>query len=374
MRIGLDVTPLSLPLTGIGVFVSQLMWAITEDPQSKLVPIALTGRSRSIIEARLPPGVSLGRSWPARVLHSFWKRMDFPTASQLAGPVDVMHGTNFYGIPTNSTTAELITIHDTGPWVRPGEVSPAARSFPRLVERALARGAHVHTLSFAAAEEIQTLLNVSFGRIHPIQIGFDEPHPEPIAPTGLEVLSTTRYLLGIGTIEPRKRFEELVRSVTPLLEADPELHLVIAGQGPGAAALGTVIEGLGETGRRIHTPGYVPPRHKSWLLRNASVLISNAKSEGFGMVPLEAMAVGTPVVSTDGAVQREVCGDAAAFVPLDDPDALAHQVSVLLDEPLRAPARSEQGRTQADKFTWDKCTRGLIDLYCDLASSSRTLS
>jgi glycosyltransferase involved in cell wall biosynthesis len=366
------VTPLSLPLTGIGVFVNQLVLAIYEHPGFELVPVSLTGRSRSIIQDRLPEGLLLGRSWPARVLHTVWKRVDFPTASQLAGPVDVVHGTNFYGIPTNRSTAELITIHDTGPWVRPREVSRAARSFPRLAERALARGAHVHTLSYAAAEEIQALLGIPAGRIHPIQIGFDEPDPQPVQPPGLGILSSRRYLLAIGTIEPRKRFEELVRSVKPLLDADQNLHLVIAGQGPGKAALEAVIARLGETAVRIHTPGYVGPRHKSWLLRNASVLISNAKSEGFGMVPLEAMAVGTPVVSTDGAVQREVCGGAAVFVPLKDPDALAHEVCSLLDEPLKASAKAQEGVSQAQQFTWDRCTTSLIDLYGELAASSPT--
>lgn len=372
MRIGLDVTPLALPLTGIGVFVSQLAGAIRDNPSTDLVPIALTGRSRSVVERQLPDGTSLGRSYPARLLHHVWKHIDLPTAAQLVGPVDVVHGTNFYGIPTSASTAELITVHDTGPWLRPTEVPVAVRSFPRLVERAVSRGAHVHTLSHAAGEEVQELLNLPAERVHPIQIGFDEPDPRPIAPPGLDVLSSGRFLLGIGTIEPRKRFVELVRSVLPLLEADPELHLVIAGAGPRSTELQTVIEQLGASRARIHLPGYVSPENKSWLLRNASVLISNSKSEGFGMVPLEAMAVDTPVITTDGAVQREVCGDAAVFVPLDEPKALAEATSSLLSDPARAAAMANLGRAQASKFTWALCTDGLIQLYEELSVNSPT--
>ncbi len=366
MRIGLDVTPLSLPLTGIGVFVSQLAGAITDHPSTDLVPIALTGRSRSVVERQLPDGTSLGRSYPARLLHTLWNHIDLPTATQLVGPVDVVHGTNFYGIPTGASTAELITVHDTGPWLRPVEVPAAVRPFPRLVKRALSRGAHVHTLSYAAGEEIQELLRLPADRVHPIQIGFDEPDPHPIAPPGLEVMSSGRFLLGIGTIEPRKRFVELVRSVVPLLEAEAELHLVIAGAGPRSAELRTVVEQLGATRARIHLPGYVSPENKSWLLRNASVLISNSKSEGFGMVPLEAMAVDTPVVTTDGAVQREVCGDAAVFVPLEEPEVLASEVSSLLSDPARAAALANLGKAQAGKFTWARCTDRLIQLYGEL--------
>ncbi len=366
MRIGLDVTPLSLPLTGIGVFVHHLAHAIAHDPTTDLVPIALTGRSRSTVEERLPPGVTLGRSYPARLLHAVWKRLDVPTASRLVGPVDVVHGTNFYGIPAGRATAELLTIHDTGPWLRPDEVPAAARAFPRLAERALARGAHVHALSYAAGEEIRALLDLPADRVHPIQIGFDEPSERPIAPPALDHLSKHRFILGIGSIEPRKRFGELVQSVVPLLEADDDLHLVIAGDGPQAAALGAAVHRLGPVGERVHLPGYVEGEEKSWLLRNASVLISNAKSEGFGMVPLEAMAVGTPVVSTDGAVQREVCGDAAVYVAIDQNDSVAEAATEVLANEGLANSLRTRGRSQAARFSWAECTGQMIDLYHNL--------
>ncbi|MGI9610845.1 MAG: glycosyltransferase family 4 protein [Acidimicrobiia bacterium] len=370
MRIGLDVTPLSLPLTGIGVFVNQLAAAVAEHPDTDLVPIALTGRSRREIEQRLPETVSLGRSYPARVLHGIWKHANLPTASQLVGPVDVVHGTNFYGIPTTASTAELITIHDTGPWLRPDDVSPTVRTFPRLAERALKRGAHVHTLTFAAGEEVRALLDLPSDRVHPIQIGYDDPDPETVAPRGMEGLQSQRFVLAIGTIEPRKRFVELASSIAPLLNSDGGPHLVIAGDGPGANELRNTVGKLDHAAHRIHLPGYVGPREKSWLLRNASIVISNAKSEGFGMVPLEAMAVGTPVISTDGAVQREVCGDAAAYVAVDDPTALARETSALLNDAPRAASMATKGRTQASLFTWPECTRKMIELYRTLASSS----
>jgi glycosyltransferase involved in cell wall biosynthesis len=300
------------------------------------------------------------------VLHTVWKRLDVPTVSQLVGPVEVVHGTNFYGIPTDSATGELLTIHDTGPWLRPDEVPPAARAFPRLAERALSRGAHVHTLSFAAGAEIRALLGIPADRVHPIQIGFDEPSAGAIAPPSLEHLLNHRFLLGIGSLEPRKRFGELMQSVAPLLEADDDLHLVIAGDGPGAAELRTAINQLGPVGERVHLPGYVRAEEKSWLLRNASVLISNAKAEGFGMVPLEGMAVGTPVVSTDGAVQREVCGDAAVYVAVEENYSVAQAVSDVLTDESLADSLRVKGRSQAERFSWAECTGQMIELYRSL--------
>ncbi len=369
MRIGLDVTPLSVPLTGIGVFASQLARAVHDDPSTVLVPIALSGRSRNVIADRLPAGVRLGRSYPAGLLHRLWKRLDHPTAGQLFGKTDLVHGTNFYGIPPGKGTAELISIHDAGPWQRPADVAPAVRSFPVLAERAIERGAHVHALSRAAADELIDLLGLEPDRVHPIHLGFDPPVEDPDKPPEFATLAGTRYALAVGTLEPRKRFAELIKSFEPLLADNPDLSLVIAGGGPEETRLRDGINRMGSKADRVHLVGYVPAAAKSWLLRNAAVVVSNARTEGFGMVPLEAMSVGTPVVSTDGAVQREVCGGAALFIPVDNPDALPQAVSLVLNDSDLAERLIDEGRAQAARFTWTECTTALIRLYRKLSGA-----
>lgn len=369
MRIGLDVTPLAVPLTGIGNMVQRFASAISEDPDFSLAPFALTGRSAERVRQNLPAGSALPRSIPAGVLHPVWKYLNLPTARQLAGgPVDLVHGTNFYGIPGGGGV-ELITIHDTGPWVRPEAVAPAVRAFPQLVDRALKRGAHVHTLSFAAGEEISSLLKIPTDRVHPIQIGFDTPVDSPEPPTDFVVGQAARYILTVGSIEPRKRLPQLVETVAPLLRQAPDLHLVIAGGGPDTNLLDDAIAQQSETTGQIHRIGYVSDREKSWLLRHAELVVSNSSSEGFGMVPLEAMSVQTPTVATDGAVQREVCGDAALLVPVEDSDAMRSAIeTALTDENLRQRL-VDAGTAQAAAFTWSKTTNELLDLYRSLVTN-----
>ncbi len=366
MRIGLDVTPLAIPLAGIGTFTRELVHAIHRDARFELAPVAFTGRNVDEVRRNLPSGVALRRNVPARILHPIWRRFDWPQASQLIGPVDLLHGTNFTGIPTGGKCPELITIHDTGPWLRPDEVPPAARAFPVLAERAVRRGAHVHTLSYAAGEEIAELLSLGADRVHPIQIGFDAPHAEPVKPSGLGAPDGQPFLLVLGSLEPRKRTVELVSILRPILERHDHLNVVIAGDGPERGAVEAALATLGSNAGRVHLTGFVDRPGKSWLLRNALAVVSNAKAEGFGMVPLEAMAVGTPVVGTDGPAQREVCGDAALLTDPDSPADLAAAVEALIADDARIAAGAEAGRLQAARFSWERMGTEMTQLYRSL--------
>lgn len=368
MHIGLDVTPLAVPLTGIGNVVQRFAAAIADDPGFSLAPFALTGKNADRVRQNLPPGSSLPRSLPAALVHPLWRRLNLPTAHQLAGqPVDLVHGTNFYGVPGGGVP-ELITIHDTGPWVRPDAVSSTVRAFPRLVDRALQRGAHVHTLSFAAGEEIASLLDLPADRVHPIQIGFDHPTETPVAPSNVPVETGHRFVLTVGSIEPRKRLPQLVQTIAPLLRQERDLHLVVAGGGPDSELLDRAIARQTDVAPRIHRLGYVSEHEKSWLLRQAELVVSNSSSEGFGMVPLEAMSVQTPTVATDGAVQREVCGDAALLVPVEDPDAMASALETCLTDSAVRTRLIQAGTLQATRFSWSTTTNQLLDLYRSLAA------
>ncbi len=363
MRIGLDLTPLSGPLSGIGLFVQRLAAAIAEAPDAEIAPIALTGRSRSELNGHLPPNMApVVRSFPAGPLLRIWEHVDLPRASDLFGPMDLVHGTNFYCPPAGRGRPELVTIHDTGPWLRPDDVSPTARRFPALAQRALARGAHVHALSHTAGAEIAELLDIPDDRMHPVPLAVD-----PVLEVALQgrlqaSLADRPFILAIGTIEPRKQFPELVTALRPLLSDRPELHLVIAG-GPGqdSGRLASAIDPLGKTGMRIHRAGFVSDSERHALLGAASVVVSAAKSEGFGMVPLEAMAAGTAVVATNGGAQPEICGDAAILVPVGDWESLVEAVETSLDD--IDPTRLALGRQRAASYNWRATTDALLVLY-----------
>lgn len=189
--------------------------------------------------------------------------------------------------------------------------------------------------------------------------------PDAPAATGApaEHGSGAPYVLAIGTVEPRKDYPTLVRAFGALADAHADLRLVIAGgDGLAADALTEAIAAPPHR-HRIDRPGRADDARRGQLLEHAAVLAYPSRYEGFGLVPLEAMAVGTPVVATAVGAIPEVVGDAAELVAPGDPDALAAALDrVLVDGELRDRLRSA-GRVRVDAHPWSATVDGLVDLY-----------
>jgi glycosyltransferase involved in cell wall biosynthesis len=180
---------------------------------------------------------------------------------------------------------------------------------------------------------------------------------------------TTRYVLAIGTTEPRKDLPGLVRAFDSIAGDYPDTALVLAGrQGWGAGELQQAIDDARHA-KRIVLPGYV--EDLAGILANATVLAYPSIYEGFGLPTLEAMAAGVPVVTTTAGALPEVVGDAAITVTPKDTDALAQGIAELLtDESVRLDL-IERGLERANLFTWEKCAAGLTDLYRDAVAGRR---
>lgn len=365
MRIGLDVTPLAGPRSGIGMFCQRLVDGLASQTDHEIVGLAFTAKGRKQIAARLPDGVSLGRPIAAKVARLAWLRADSPKAEALArGPLAVVHGSN-YVVPPASKAAELVTLHDLGPWLTPELVAPGALELPDLVGRALNRGAHIHVVSRFVADQVQEHLGVASERVHVVHLGLDSgPAAEPEAPGPLAQWDAERpFLLGLGTIEPRKNFPMMVAVLGLLSQSHPELQLVIAGsESTGTSALSDAIAASG-LASKVHRLGFVSEANKAWLLSKATVVLSAAIHEGFGLVPLEAMMAETPVVASAGGAVPEICSDGALLVEVNNAEAMATQVdSLLQDEGLRG-SLIEAGVKRTRAFSWTAMVEGLSDLY-----------
>jgi alpha-1,3-rhamnosyl/mannosyltransferase len=177
------------------------------------------------------------------------------------------------------------------------------------------------------------------------------------------------YILAIGTIEPRKDHPGLVRAFDLLAGSHPELALVLAGpDGWGTPALEEAVA-ASAFARRIIRLGYVDPFQRASLLANAAVFAYPSLYEGFGFPPLEAMAAGLPVVTTDTGALPEVVGDAALMVPAGEAEPLAHALeSAVYDDCVQA-GLVDKGRRRAASFSWDTCAAGLAALYRDAAAA-----
>ena len=379
LSVALDASPLAGSPTGVGVSCDQLLRALATRSDVAVSAFAVTRRAAAVKD-QLPPGVAFrGLPIPTRAFHAAWRILGVPSAEFVAGPVSVVHGTNFV-VPPSRRAATVVTINDATPWIYPQLCAPASRAYPSLVRQAVRRGAFVHTASHFVAAELTGLISVRLESIRVIAYG-----PPPVASgravaegravaAGLDAGTSPTaverpYILAIGTIEPRKDYPRLVEAFAELATTHAELRLVIAGaEGRGSQALDDAVRAA-RCGDRIVRLGYVNDSLRSSLLDGAAALAYPSVYEGFGFPPLEAMAAGIPVVVTAGGAVPEVVGDGAVVVPVGDTAALAGALGqVISDDQLRLDLVA-RGHAQVSRYSWDATAEAMVALYVDAAAA-----
>jgi glycosyltransferase involved in cell wall biosynthesis len=178
-----------------------------------------------------------------------------------------------------------------------------------------------------------------------------------------------RYLMTLCVIEPRKNHAGFLRAFEQLCRDDPDLYWVIGGS-KGWLYEGFFAELERSTAReRVILPGYVEDEHLPAVYAGALAFVFPSFGEGFGLEPLEAMACGTPVVSSNATSLPEVGGDAARYFGPDDVDEMVEVTRpVLSDAGLRAEMR-ERGLTHAAMFSWQRAAQETWDVYQRLLSA-----
>jgi glycosyltransferase involved in cell wall biosynthesis len=370
MLVGLDATPLLGRRTGIGRYVASLLPELRRLPADpdrgawELLATAFSLRGRGELAALLPPGVrDRSRALPARLLQRTWARIEVPTVTSLVGRVDVFHGTNFVLPPTGSARG-VVTVHDLAFLHTPATVSSTSQALRELVPRALARAAVVCTPSRAVADEVMAAYRLPADRIQVTPLGVDPawsatPPPDPgwLAEQGLP----ERYVLFVGTLEPRKMLPTLVEAHRLMQASARGVPLVLL----GPAGWGPQLYLAGLPGGMVRTTGWRPDEEARRIVAGAAVLAFPSAAEGFGLPPLEAFAAGVPVVASDLPVTREVLGPdrrLADLVPPGDAAALAGALERRLTQADPAGAATAR-RERAAGFTWAATAASTAEAY-----------
>lgn len=368
VRVAVDATPLIGRPTGVGSFAAGLLAALAARDDVSPRAFAVSWRRRGAIVERLPAGVAAAqRAMPARPLHLAWRRVGFPPIEWFVGPVDVVHGTN-YVVPPARRARRVVSVYDVTTVRYPEMCTPATLAFPDLIRRAAARGAWVQVPSRFVAAEVVELLGADPSRVRVVPLGVpDLPAPDLGAPARTLPEGATRYVLAVGTAEPRKDLPGLVAAFDRVVgEGGPsrrDLALVLAGpDGWGSDALDAAIAAA-RAGSRIVRTGWVDDATLAGLLGGATLLAYPSRYEGFGFPPLQAMARRVPVVATRAGSLEEVLGDAAELVDPGDADALAGAISRVLDDDALRRALVARGTARAARYGWDRCAAGFADLY-----------
>jgi glycosyltransferase involved in cell wall biosynthesis len=367
MRIGFDVTSLLDVRTGVGAFAGEVLTRIATEADLDVVGYSVSWRGRGhAADELLPHGVHPARGpMAAQPLRQLWRRADWPPIEWWTGSVDLVHGPNFVVPPSSKGAIELATVHDLTCVRFPELCTRDTLQYPALIRRALRRGAHLHAVSQFVADEIVDVFGVERDRVHVVPNGIDPVHAGDAA-AGRARVAADRYILAVGTIEPRKDLPLLVDAFDELATDDTDLHLVVAGQdGWGTASFAAALERARHRDRVVR-PGWVDDRARADLLAGAQVFAYPSKYEGFGLSPLEAMAAGVPVVATTAGSLPEVLGDGARLVDPGDAGALASALHSVLDDEAERDRLIPAGRDRASRYSWDACAAGVVALYRDL--------
>jgi len=367
LRVAVDGTPLLGARTGVGEFTFHLLRALEARADVDPVAYLVTRHGARDLAPFLPPGVVAGTSrLPARLAHAAWRRWGRPRIEHwTGGGTDVVHATNYVAPPARAPV--LVTVHDLGYLRYPELCRPEVLAFDGAVRQALQRGAVVHTVSDYVAGEVREAYGLGGDRVMRV-------YPAPAARAdgdparGRRISGADRYVLALGTVEPRKNLPTLLRAVDALERDEADVRLVVAGGLGWDGGDFEVTRSRMAGPERVVTLGYVDDAARADLLAGATVFAFPSLYEGFGLPPLEAMRAGVPVVASDAGSLPEVLGDAALLVEPRDVDGLATALTgVLRDARLRSRLVA-LGADRARRYSWERTARELTDRYRVLAT------
>jgi glycosyltransferase involved in cell wall biosynthesis len=371
LRVGFDVTALEAGLTGgTTMLVYNLVRGLALHPARPTLELLYARRPGTAADPLLAELTALGdgrvRVHHSRFVHGglpirggeTW-RPTHPTVRALIGDVDVFHASDFVW-PTPDGTPQVISVLDLTTRLFPEHhFWPNRFRHWRKLRWAQQHAQRFQVISAATGADLHRELGISTDRIDVIPLARAHALTPPTAALVREVRTTygigdAPFILCTGTIEPRKNHARLIAAFDRIAADYPTLRLVLAGgRGWKMRAIDTIIANA-SAATRIHKLGFVPAAALDVLYAEATVFAYPSLYEGFGLPLLEAMAAGTPVLTSNVSSLPEVAGDAAVLCDPTSVDAIASGLRQLLDSADLRATLSARGRERERTFTWER--------------------
>jgi glycosyltransferase involved in cell wall biosynthesis len=307
--------------------------------------------------------------WPTDrpLVRILWEQLVQPIALYQAG-IDLLHAMAFAG-PMATPCPFVVTIYDLSFLHYPEAFRPWNRRYLGTLTALSARRARrVIAISRSTRRDVIKMLGVPSDRVDVAYPGVDGIfHPLPSADVTRfrqKRALPDRFILFLGTLEPRKNVHKLIQAYGVWRRVEPDIpRLVIAGgKGWYYDQIFAEVESLGLTGEVLF-PGYVVQEELPLWYNAADLFVYPSRFEGFGLPVLEAMACGTPVVTSNVASLPEVAGDAALLVSPDDETELVEAMRRALNEKALRQEMMIKGQAQAATFTWARTALQTVDTY-----------
>lgn len=299
---------------------------------------------------------------PRAALYRCWHKMRWPPVQRATGPVDAIHAT---GMAVPPRTAPLgVTVNDLAFLRHPDHFTArGVRFFAQSLELARNNADIVLCPSQHTADDcLRAGIAADRVRIVPYWVDDCLALPQEAEGARRRFGLAERFVLWVGTAEPRKNLSGLLEAWQKLDRSAEELVLV------GPAGWKSGLDGdLAANGQSIRRLGFVSEADKRALMRAAAVVCYPSLTEGFGLPVLEAMVQETPVVTSATGATAEVAGAVGVLVDPIRPQAIADALAGLLDSPEEASLLGQRGRERARaEFTWQRTAQGLLDVYQEI--------
>ncbi|SNR38778.1 Glycosyltransferase involved in cell wall bisynthesis [Haloechinothrix alba] len=358
---------------GTGRYTAELLRALAETTPPGWTVTSVVSRRDDVEKAEIP-GVNGPRILPVprRALIAMWQSgvPYWPGGDAVHAPTPLAPPRKpALGRHRNASLA--VTVHDTVPWTHPHTLTARGVAWHRsMVSRAMRRADFVVVPTRSVADELRAYVPGE-SRLEVIAHGATEVFTAaegvdlPVDVGHLEL--PDRYILSVGTLEPRKGLDVLIEAVARMHGADPRAPdlLLIGQQGWGGVDPVSHAERCGLPPGAVRVLGRLSDLELAAVLRRATVLAAPSHAEGFGLPVLEAMAAGVPVVHSDVPALIEVAGGAGVTVPRGEVRALSESLLEVVHDSVWAAQLAAQGRRRAEEFSWRTAAEAVWALHRD---------
>jgi len=326
----------------------------------------------------MPEGIQIQRGPAAaagRVGRILWEQMRLP-GLLTREEFDILHAPGYVmpwrlGIPAVLTVYDILAL--THPrWCKASNAWHYGLMMPRSIRRA---ARVVVPSAYVASQILKCVPNMPEDKLRVVPLGvesaFRPATPDEVEKTRDRYQLTEPYLLCVGNIEPKKNLIATVQALEAVADCIPH-RLVIAGaMGWRAGKIMRRFQQVADRlpGRILHL-GYVPQQSLAALYTGAELCIHWSLFEGFGLVPLEAMACGTPVIASDQGALPEVAGDAAEVVPIGEPAALGEAIVRLVSDEGRRQELVSKGLERSAMYSWARHASEVVKIYEEVGGES----
>jgi glycosyltransferase involved in cell wall biosynthesis len=369
--IGFDATPLLGDRSGVGNYTGQLLAALIQGfPEWKY--LLYSNRSLGQLESSLSKAIQV-KSYPS-LTRWIWMQAMVPALITRSQP-DLCHYTNALA-PVRQARPFVLSIHDASLFLyRQHHPRTRLLTVRLLLPLTTRRAAAIITMSYSARDDLARVLGILPEKIHVIY----ESRPKNVSPVNDpgHLASVRRrhklpeqFILYVGTLEPRKNLRRLVRAFHRLRQQGYPHKLVFAGSwGWSMNGFAQEIEELGLSSL-VHFLGYVPASDLPAIYSMATVFAFPSLYEGFGLPPLEAMACGTPVLSSNNSSLAELYAGAAQLIDPLDEEELTRGLRQILNDPEWRSELSRRGMKRARRFSWERAALETTAVYEQVLSQN----